>query len=68
MLEFWIILDGFGLSGVGLDWIRCQRLIIRIGLDLCLALVGLQLDSHDWILDVNPILGIPSHEKYSPHI
>jgi hypothetical protein len=23
MLEIWIVLDGFGLSGVGLDWIGC---------------------------------------------
>ena len=33
MLGLWIMLDGFGLTEVGLDWSGCQRLIVRIGLD-----------------------------------
>ena len=35
MLEFRIVLDGYGLNGIGLDWIGFQRLIVRIGLGGC---------------------------------
>ena len=35
ILGFWMVLDGFGLNGIGLDWIGFQRLIARIGLDGC---------------------------------
>ena len=61
----WMDLD-FG--GGGLDWIGQQLILFGIGLDANVVSVGFQLDIADWIVDFNPLPGVPGADCSYEHV